>query len=59
MALASRKASTCGSTIAPSVVAELNDEQTTDLKQLFESAEEIEEVSAEDAVEERAAGAKR
>lgn len=42
--------------ISPSVIGELNDEQTTDLKQLFEAAENIEEVSAEDAVEARAAG---
>lgn len=42
--------------ISPDVIAELNDEQTTDLKQLFDAAEDIEEVSADTAVEERAAG---
>jgi hypothetical protein len=42
--------------ISPEVIAELNDEQTDDLQQLFEGAEGIEEVSADSAVEERAAG---
>jgi hypothetical protein len=42
--------------ISPKVTKELNDEQTTDLQGLFESAEDIRQVSAEDSVEERAAG---
>ena len=42
--------------ISPAVIHELNDEQTTDLKGLFEAAEDIKEVSAETAVEARAAG---
>jgi hypothetical protein len=42
--------------ISPELTKELNDEQTTDLQGLFESAEDIKEVSADDAVEERAAG---
>jgi hypothetical protein len=50
------EASWTAAKISPEVIAELNDEQTTDLKQLFEDAEDIEEVSADTAVEERAAG---
>jgi hypothetical protein len=42
--------------ISPALIHELDDEQTTDLQQLFEDAEGIEEVSDESAVEERAAG---
>jgi hypothetical protein len=42
--------------ISPSVIHELNDEQTTDLAGLFKTAEDVEEVSAESAVESRAAG---
>jgi hypothetical protein len=42
--------------ISPKLTKELNDEQTTDLQGLFEAAEDIKEVSADDAVEERAAG---
>ncbi|HEY0278965.1 MAG TPA: hypothetical protein VGC32_11930 [Solirubrobacterales bacterium] len=42
--------------ISPKLTKELNDEQTTDLKGLFKAAEDIDEVSADDAVEERAAG---
>lgn len=42
--------------VSPAVIAELNDEQTTDLKGLFDAAEDIEEVSADTAVEARAAG---
>jgi hypothetical protein len=53
---ASGEGSWTAAKITPEVIKELNDEQTTDLKQLFEAAEDIEEVSAEDAVEARAAG---
>ena len=42
--------------ISPAVIHELDDEQRTDLKGLFEAAEDIEEVSSETAVEARAAG---
>ncbi len=45
--------------ISPKLTKELNDEQTTDLQGLFEAAEDIKEVSADDAVEERAGAAKR
>jgi hypothetical protein len=53
---ASGEGSWTAAKISPAVIHELNDEQTTDLQQLFEAAENIEEVSAEDAVESRAAG---
>jgi hypothetical protein len=53
---ASGEGSWTAAKISPGVIAELNDEQTTDLKQLFDSAEDIEEVSVDTAVEERAAG---
>lgn len=42
--------------ISPSVIHELNDEQTTDLAGLFEAAEDVKEVTGDNAVEERAAG---
>lgn len=42
--------------ISPSVIHELNDEQTTDLAGLFEAAEDIRQVPRDTAVEERAAG---
>ncbi len=42
--------------ISPKLTKELNDEQTTDLQGLFEAAEDVKQVSAETAVEERAAG---
>jgi hypothetical protein len=42
--------------ISPKLTKELNAEQTTDLQGLFEAAEDVEEVSADDAVEQRAAG---
>jgi hypothetical protein len=53
---ASGEGSWTAAKISPKVTKELNEEQTTDLKGLFEAAEEIEEVSAEDAVESRAGG---
>jgi hypothetical protein len=42
--------------ISPKLTKELNAEQTTDLQGLFEAAEDVKEVSADDAVEERAGG---
>src|SRR5262249_33646722 len=42
--------------ISSALAHELNSEQTTDLQGLFEEAEDIEQVTGESAVEERAAG---
>jgi hypothetical protein len=53
---ASGEASWTAAKISPAVTKELNAEQTTDLQGLFEAAEDVEEVSAETAVEARAAG---
>ncbi len=53
---ASGEGSWTAAKISPAVIKELNDEQTTDLQQLFEAAENVEEVSGDTAVEARAAG---
>jgi hypothetical protein len=42
--------------ISPKLTKELNAEQTTDLQGLFEAAEDIKEVSADDSIEDRAGG---
>jgi hypothetical protein len=42
--------------ISPSVIHELNDEQTTDLQGLFEAAEDVKQVPRDTAVEEMAGG---
>jgi hypothetical protein len=53
---ASGEGSWTAAKITPDVIRELNDEQTTDLQGLFEAAEDVEQVTGEDAVEEGAGG---